>query len=102
MLRIREQFGRDGEPPTGVPNLPVMTAITAGPGAFGIDDLRGLEACYREHGFAVLSGAVDAPAMDRLEAECVAAQEQLVAGRLAERHGTTVLIGICLAHFRSR
>jgi hypothetical protein len=69
-----------------------MSMITAEPGVFGIDDLEGLEACYRAHGFAVLSGALDDASMGRLETECVAAQEQLVAGLLDERHGTSVLI----------
>ncbi len=69
-----------------------ILGIDSTPGVFGIDRLDDLDSFYRRHGFAVLSGAVDDPTLDRLEAECEAAQEQLVAGDLDARHGTTVLI----------
>jgi ectoine hydroxylase-related dioxygenase (phytanoyl-CoA dioxygenase family) len=62
------------------------------PGVFGLDRLEELEAFYREYGFAILSGALDEATLARLEAECVAAQEDVVAGRLSSRHGTTQLI----------
>jgi hypothetical protein len=74
-----------------MPARPAQT-ITASPGVFGSDDLAGLDAFYREHGFAVLTGALDPDVLAQLEAECVEAQEKLVAGELAERHGTTTLI----------
>ncbi|MDQ2724846.1 MAG: phytanoyl-CoA dioxygenase family protein [Actinomycetota bacterium] len=69
-----------------------MSAITINPGVFAPGDLGGLDGFYREHGFAVLSGAVDPATMDRLEAECVSAQEGLVAGTLDARYGTSELV----------
>jgi ectoine hydroxylase-related dioxygenase (phytanoyl-CoA dioxygenase family) len=60
--------------------------------SFGLDELDDAEAFYDEFGYAVLRGAIDPATLHRLEAECVAAQEDLVAGRLDPRHGTTDLI----------
>jgi ectoine hydroxylase-related dioxygenase (phytanoyl-CoA dioxygenase family) len=61
-------------------------------GVFGPDDLDGLHAFYRDHGFAVLRGLLAPTVLADLEAECVAAQERLVAGDLDARFGTTDLI----------
>ena len=74
--------------------MPVRAAnvLHPSPWAFGLEDLDGLDAFYREYGFAVLSGAVDAETSASLERECVSAQERLVAGALDPRHGTTQLI----------
>lgn len=66
--------------------------INVSPWAFGPDDLDGLEDFYRRYGFAALTGVLDGPTVDRLEAECVDAQERLIAGELDERHGTTQLL----------
>lgn len=55
----------------------------------GIDDL---EAFYRENGYAVLSGAIGGETMAALEAECVDAQERLVAGQLGDEFGTVDLL----------
>jgi hypothetical protein len=67
-------------------------SIVTDPGVFGPDDADGLETFYREHGFAILRGALDVPTLAALESECVDAQTRLVAGDLDVRHGTTVLI----------
>lgn len=74
--------------------MPVAAAheISTSPWSFGTDELDELETFYRRYGFAALSGAVDANTLDRLEDECVDAQERLVAGALDARHGTTQLI----------
>jgi ectoine hydroxylase-related dioxygenase (phytanoyl-CoA dioxygenase family) len=64
----------------------------ATPGSFGPGDLAAAEAFYLEHGYVAISGAIDDDTLERLETECVAAQEDLVAGRLDARHGTTDLI----------
>jgi len=68
-----------------------MSALTT-PGVFGIDDLDGLRAFFAEHGFAILRGLLDEPTVDVMELECVGAQHALVAGELAERHGTVMLV----------
>jgi Phytanoyl-CoA dioxygenase (PhyH) len=64
-------------------------ALCPSPWAFGLEELDHLDAFYREHGFAVLSGAIDAPTAAALERECASAQERLVAGELDARYGTT-------------
>jgi ectoine hydroxylase-related dioxygenase (phytanoyl-CoA dioxygenase family) len=69
-----------------------MTTITASPGVFGLGDLDELDAFYREHGFAVLSGAIDPATLAAMETECVEAQERLTAGDLPAKYGTTTLI----------
>src|SRR6202021_2750855 len=63
-----------------------------GPGVFGGDAIDQLVAFYRQHGFAVLAGAISEGDLCDLERECVDAQEALVAGRLDGRYGTLELI----------
>ena len=62
------------------------------PGVFGPDDLEGLDEFFRAQGYVVLRGLLDDEELDRMEAECVAAQERLVRGELGDRHGTAILI----------
>jgi ectoine hydroxylase-related dioxygenase (phytanoyl-CoA dioxygenase family) len=59
---------------------------------FGVDQLDDLADFYVEHGYAVLRGLWDEPAMQGMELECMAAQSRLVDGDLPERYGTTVLV----------
>jgi len=66
--------------------------LNADPAAFPLNRLDDLDAFYREYGFAILRGALDGNLLARLEAECVDAQERLVAGHLDARHGTVALI----------
>jgi ectoine hydroxylase-related dioxygenase (phytanoyl-CoA dioxygenase family) len=51
-----------------------------------------LELCYRDNGFVVLRGVFGAELMDRMEAECVAAQQRVIAHELPERYGSTVFL----------
>jgi hypothetical protein len=44
------------------------------------------------YGFALLRGVYDAATLDELDAACLTLQDDLVAGRLAERHGTLRLV----------
>jgi hypothetical protein len=69
-----------------------LHTIVAEPGVFAPEEADAMEAFYREHGFAILRGGVDAVTMEALERECVDAQVRLVAGELDPRHGTTTLI----------
>jgi hypothetical protein len=64
---------------------------TAGTGVFGPDELDEFEAFFADHGFATLRGAIDGADLSAAEAELVAAQEDLVAGGLDDRHGTAIL-----------
>jgi ectoine hydroxylase-related dioxygenase (phytanoyl-CoA dioxygenase family) len=66
--------------------------IFGDPAAFGADDNAAMDAFYREYGFAILRGALDPATLGAIEAECVDAQDRLVAGELDARHGTTALI----------
>jgi ectoine hydroxylase-related dioxygenase (phytanoyl-CoA dioxygenase family) len=54
--------------------------------------LDAMELCYRENGFVVLRGIFSAELMQRMETECVRAQDQVVAGELDERYGSTVFL----------
>ena len=47
---------------------------------------------YRRFGFVVIRDLFSAELMDRMEAECVRAQVQVVAGELPERYGSTVFL----------
>ena len=47
---------------------------------------------YRRFGFVVIRDLFSAELLDRMEAECVRAQAQVVAGELSERHGSTVFL----------
>jgi ectoine hydroxylase-related dioxygenase (phytanoyl-CoA dioxygenase family) len=48
--------------------------------------------CYRENGFVVLRNVFGADLMARMAAECVAAQDRVLAGELPERYGSTVFL----------
>jgi hypothetical protein len=64
---------------------------TPGTGVFGADELDHLEAFFAVHGFATLRGAIDEAELQATEAELVAAQDHLVAGRIDDRHTTAIL-----------
>ena len=54
--------------------------------------LDALELCYRDNGFVVLRNVFAPDLMDRMEAECVEAQRQVIAHELPERYGSTVFL----------
>lgn len=62
------------------------------PVAIPVDDLDTVERHYREHGFVALTGLCSEQLMDRMEAECVSAQQRVVAGDLPARYGSTRFI----------
>jgi ectoine hydroxylase-related dioxygenase (phytanoyl-CoA dioxygenase family) len=68
-----------------------MTTLSE-PGVFSADDIDGLAWFYSMHGYAVLRGMQSAADVDRMEAECVAAQNAVVAGELDQRYGSTVFL----------
>jgi hypothetical protein len=67
-------------------------ALVPEPGVYGVDDLAGLSACFVDRGFAILRGLWSDEQLDAVQAACDGLQAQLVAGRLEERHGTTILV----------
>jgi ectoine hydroxylase-related dioxygenase (phytanoyl-CoA dioxygenase family) len=71
---------------------PLTTASPGEPGVFGPEQSAELVAYYRQHGFVVLRDLLSDELMDRMETECVRAQQQVVAGELPERYGSTVFL----------
>lgn len=59
--------------------------------AYEPDDLDGVEAFYREHGFALLRGLYDDHLLTALDEECAEAQGRLSRRELAAKHGTDIL-----------
>lgn len=70
---------------------PAAEAAVFGP-AFDEATLDALELCYQDNGFVVLRGIFSDDLMARMEAECVRAQTQVVAGELDSRYGSTVFL----------
>ena len=60
-------------------------------GVFAQHDRNALAAFFAEHGFAILRGLFSDAEMAALQAECEAAQQAVAEGRLAERHGNSIL-----------
>lgn len=71
-----------------------MSTVTTStePGVFGPDRLDDLTAWFVAEGYAVLRGLWSAEQLAAVTAECTSAQEAVVRGELAERHGTTILV----------
>ncbi|SNQ46422.1 conserved hypothetical protein [Frankia canadensis] len=75
--------------------MPSMPEV-AGLGVFDIDPdgpdplaVPGLADFYREHGFVLLRGLLAPSLIDRIEDECVRAQQGVLAGSVSRRHGST-------------
>jgi len=68
-----------------------MRPTITGVPALAPDDLDGVEAFYREHGFALIRGLYDDDLLAGLDAECTEAQRRLADGELAAKHGTDIL-----------
>ena len=62
-----------------------MTALLGDLGVADPADLSAVDATYRELGFVVLRGLLDEAAVAEVEAQCVAAQEDVAAGRYRSR-----------------
>lgn len=62
------------------------------PGTFSPGDVAGIAWFYGSHGYAVVRGLLTDAATDRMETECVAAQNAVVAGELGDRYGSTVFL----------
>ena len=67
-------------------------SLLVDPGVFTPEQPAELLAHYRRYGFVVVRGLLTEAEVDQVEAECVAAQQQVVAGELDERYGSTVFL----------
>ena len=67
-------------------------SLLSDPGVYQPDQREELVAHYRRYGFVVIRGLFSDDLMARMEAECVRAQGQVVAGELDPRHGSTVFL----------
>jgi hypothetical protein len=67
-------------------------SLLTDPGVFTLDARDELVAHYRRYGFVVIRGLITGEQMDRMEAECVHAQKQVIAGELPDRYGSTVFL----------
>jgi ectoine hydroxylase-related dioxygenase (phytanoyl-CoA dioxygenase family) len=74
-----------------MPIAPASEAAVFGP---VIDEATrdALELCYRDNGFVVLRGVFSGGLVDRMETECVEAQQRVLAHELPERYGSTVFL----------
>jgi ectoine hydroxylase-related dioxygenase (phytanoyl-CoA dioxygenase family) len=71
---------------------PAVFTPPAGQTSFDEATLDAMELCYHENGFVVLRGVFAPELMDRMEAECVRAQQQVIDHEVDERYGSTVFL----------
>lgn len=68
-----------------------MPSLVSAVPALAPDDVGGVEAFLRTHGFVLVRGLYDEAVLTAVERECVDAQARLVRRELPDRHGTDVL-----------
>jgi ectoine hydroxylase-related dioxygenase (phytanoyl-CoA dioxygenase family) len=73
-------------------SIDLATSLLTDPGVFTVDRRDELVQHYRTYGFVVIRDLLGPELMARMEAECVAAQQQVVAGELPERYGSSVFL----------
>ena len=61
-------------------------------GIFGPEQVDQMAEFYSDNGFAALRGLLDELGIAAIEAQCVAAQQQVIAGELDSRYGSTVFL----------
>ncbi|MEO1361521.1 MAG: phytanoyl-CoA dioxygenase, partial [Pseudomonadota bacterium] len=61
-------------------------------GVFDATQLDELDQFFKEYGFAILRGLFDPDRLQAMTDECVAAQNQVIAGELPERYGNSILL----------
>lgn len=72
--------------------IDLSTSLLTNPGVFTPDRRDELIEHYRRYGFVVIRDLFSPDLIDQLEVECVDAQQQVVAGELPERYGSTVFL----------
>ncbi len=70
-------------------SLDLGFSLLTDPGVFAPDRVDELVGHYRKYGFVVIRDLFPDELTGRMEAECVQAQQQVVAGELPRRHGST-------------
>jgi len=70
----------------------LTVSLLTDPGVYPVDRHAELVEHYRRYGFVVVRGLLDEGVVRRMEAECVAAQEEVVAGKLPQRYGSTAFL----------
>jgi hypothetical protein len=70
----------------GTADLGVFVVDPTGPDPLAVP---GLVEFYHQHGFVLLRGLLPAALIDRIDSECAAAQQAVLAGTVPERHGST-------------
>ena len=73
-------------------SIDLATSLLSDPGVFAPERRAEIIAHYRSYGFVVIRDLFAPGLMDRMETECVAAQQQVIGGDLAERYGSTVFL----------
>jgi ectoine hydroxylase-related dioxygenase (phytanoyl-CoA dioxygenase family) len=73
-------------------SIDLATSLLCDPGVFSPDRRAELVAHYHRYGFVVIRDLFSDAALDRMEAECVSAQEKVINGVLPERYGSTVFL----------
>ena len=73
-------------------SIDLATSLLTDPGVFTVDRRSELVEHYRTYGFVVIRDLLGEPLMSAMEAECVAAQQQVVAGELPARYGSTAFL----------
>ncbi len=69
-----------------------MTTMLHEPGVFAPDDVGAVTWFFLSHGYVVLRGLITDDALDRMDSECVDAQEKVVSGELPARYGSTIFL----------
>ncbi|HST82994.1 MAG TPA: phytanoyl-CoA dioxygenase family protein [Kineosporiaceae bacterium] len=72
--------------------IDLTTSLLSDPGVFGPDRHAEIVAHYHRFGFVVIRDLFSVDLIDRMEAECVQAQEQVIARTLPDRYGSTVFL----------
>ena len=72
--------------------IDLSTSLLTNPGVFTPDRRDELVEHYRRYGFVVIRDLFGPELIDQMELECVAAQQQVVAGELPVRYGSTVFL----------
>lgn len=67
-------------------------SLLTDPGVYPLERRADLVEHYRRYGFVVIRGLLSEAEIDQLDAECVRAQQQVIAGELPERYGSTVFL----------
>jgi ectoine hydroxylase-related dioxygenase (phytanoyl-CoA dioxygenase family) len=73
-------------------SLDLALSLLTDPGVFTVDRGPELVAHYQRYGFVVVRDLFSEDLMSRMEAQCVTAQQQVVAGELPDRYGSTAFL----------